>query len=51
MRIFLLFSLFILSSALSGNAQVNGNSATAAAGNFESDGARHFWMGANYRKE
>ena len=51
MRIFLLFGLFILSSALSGNAQINGSSATAAPGNFESDGARHFWMGANYRKE
>ncbi|NOT52952.1 MAG: hypothetical protein HOP10_16970 [Chitinophagaceae bacterium] len=51
MRLVLLFIFFIFSSVISGNAQINGNSATAAGGNFEDDRGRHFWMGANYRKE
>lgn len=51
MRILLLLFIFIFSSVLSGNAQVSGNTASAAAGNFEDDRGRHFWMGANYRKE
>jgi hypothetical protein len=49
MRLLCLFIVcfFIVSSV--GNAQTD--SATAKAGNFNTSGGRHFWMGRNYRQE
>ncbi|HUR65096.1 MAG TPA: hypothetical protein VMZ03_01995 [Chitinophagaceae bacterium] len=49
-----LLSLFVLSFFIAifcSNAQVHGDSATVAGGNFDDSRSRHFWMGSNYRKE
>ena len=53
MRILLLLVVCLLLSTIdyNVNAQVKGDSATAAGGNFNNSGSRHFWMGTNYRKE
>ena len=50
---YLLLVLSFLLSALNNttNAQVKGDSATAAGGNFNTSGSRVSWMGSNYRKE
>jgi hypothetical protein len=44
-------TFFFLLMALNTNAQVKGDSATSAGGNFNTSGSRAFWMGVNYRKE
>ncbi len=44
-----IFLLFI--TPTKSNAQVNKDSATAAGSHFNDRKSRHFWMGANYRKE
>lgn len=51
MRIFFISLLCCLSSFMYCGAQVKGDSATAAGGNFNNSGSRHFWMGTNYRTE
>ncbi len=53
MRMYLLLVLSFLLSALNNDisAQVKGDSATAAGGNFNTSGSRTSWMGTNYRKE
>lgn len=53
MRLLLILVGCFLLSALDNNvtAQVKGDSATVAGGNFNTSGSRAFWMGANYRKE
>jgi hypothetical protein len=47
----LIFLLIFLYPAVDGHAQIKGDSATAPGSSFKIGGSRHFWMGANYRKE
>ncbi len=51
MRMFQLFVFSFLLSILHTNAQVSGDSATAAGGSFNTSRSRASWMGTNYRKE
>ncbi len=53
MRMLLLFVFSFLLSVISNsaNAQIKGDSATAAGGNFNTSRSRISWMGSNYRKE
>jgi hypothetical protein len=51
MRILLPLSLCLLLSFLHTEAQVSGDSATQAGGNFVTTRSRMNWMGTNYRKE
>ncbi|MGQ0737968.1 MAG: hypothetical protein ACT4OJ_02805 [Bacteroidota bacterium] len=51
MRMFQLLVLSFLLSVLHSHAQISGDSATAAGGNFNTSRSRANWMGTNYRKE
>ena len=54
MRLFLILLVSLLLFSFDNNnvsAQIKGDSATVAGGNFNTSGSRAFWMGANYRKE
>ena len=53
MRMLLLLIVCFFLSTIENNlnAQVKGDSATAAGGNFNTSRSRAFWMGTNYRKE
>lgn len=54
MRLYLILLASLLLFSLENNnvnAQVKGDSATVAGGNFNTSGSRAFWMGTNYRKE